>query len=571
VKTEPVDLDDIVVWSARSKNGRQVWIKVLANGDAASGLYDLDVCHGGPERSRTDKVVSSLKQNEWIRVILRRSRGQQSVALWVGPPDKERYVGSFPDLNPGKDAALFDVGDESDDENTGSGYWDDLRVGGMLGAGQEVAPPEPRLRNVGEELPVIDFPVRVGKEKQLFIDDVIIESSVNLTRRLHPVNKHPDNPLIVADKPWEGVCVLINGSIMFDPDYGKYRAWYLAWGKHVGKPNHVAYAESEDGLRWTKPNVGLHEFEGSLNNNIVIPNIRSVTAVIRDPDDGDPGQRYKAIVRCNYGTGVWLSPDGLHWREHGLLIDQCYDATSVHRDPIGEKWIASVFFTWSDTYFMTTVDERDGEHDQMYFMPIFHYETIYLGLLRMYHLDSDKVDVQLASSRNAKHWDRLIREPIIPCSSVKGAWDYGNNCTSSDPPVRVGDELWIYYSGRSTMHNEVPNRGAIGLGTLRLDGFVSMNAGEEEGTLLTKPVRLCGKDLFLNVDAAEGVVQCEVLTDSSGPIRGFSRADCRPINKDRVREPVRWGSGKDLSSVSDKSVRLRFFLSNAQLFAFWTE
>ena len=559
VREGAVDLQDLTVWSADDNAG----LALLANGAAETGTYRLDVIHGAPGDTpwaRTDGVLTNLRQDEWLRVVMRRKTAAAPVDLWVGPPDDEGYVGTFPDRN--AEAGLFriELGDTSEEEYQGAGYWDDIRIGARLVDGRDVARPEPSLRDVGAELPVIELPIHVGRQKQLFVDDGVIESSAGVERVLHSVMKHPDNPLVVADKPWEGICVLIYGAVIRDPESGLFRMWYLAWGKHVGQSSYICYAESEDGFHWTKPNLGLHAFDGSTENNIVIPDVTSNTTVIYDPRDPDPLRRYKAVIR-DRGTRAWLSPDGIHWTDHGVILDQCYDSTTVHWDPVGEKWFASVkifrdgkrargyaeskdFFHWTDTYFMATVDELDAPDDQMYAMICFRYESVYLGLLRMYHVDADMVDVQLASSRNAKHWDRLIREPLIPLNPTRDEWDYGNNSPSTDPPIRMGDELWIYYCGRSTTHDEQPNRGAIGLGTLRLDGFVSMRASGEPGTVLTKPCVLDGNALFVNADAAGGRIRVEIQDESGaaitplhdGQLRGRRRrrgADRRSLARGR--------------------------------------
>jgi len=580
------DLDDVTVWSA----GRRVGLDLLANGDADSGAYRLDVVHGVPgsgERARTDRVASGLKQHEWLRLLLHRKAAEGIVELWVGPPGREQFAGAYTDLNPDAELTSVEIGDTSEGRRQGAGYWDDVRIGGLLEPGQAVAPPEPPLRDVGRELPEIHVPIPVGREKQLFVDDAIVESATGLTRALHPVRKHPGNPLVVADRPWEGRCVLIYGAVIRDPESGSFRMWYLAWGKHVGQSSYICYAESEDGLHWVKPDLGLHEFKGSTENNIVVPNVTSNTTVIYDPRDPDASRRYKAVIR-DRGTRAWLSPDGIHWRDHGVIMDQCYDSTTVHWDPAGQKWIASAkifrdgkrargyaeskdFFHWSDTYFMATVDERDAPDDQMYAMIVFRYESVYVGLLRVLHVESDVVDIQLATSRNAKSWDRPLRTPFIPCSPEKGTWDYGNNSPSTDPPIRVGDELWFYYSGRGTTHGEAPNTGAIGLATLRPDGFVSMDAAEEDGVLTTKPCLLQGARLYVSADAHGGSLRAELLDEAGGVIEPFSSHHCAPIDSDSIQAPLNWGEAGGLAALEGRPVRIRFHLTNAKLYGFWTE
>ncbi len=589
VRAKAVDLEDMTVWEAKASNGRPVGLILLANGEAAKGTYRLDLVHGGKkgnEQTRVDGVVKALPQARWVRIVQRRRRADGHVDLWLGSPGHEALVGTYADLLPAGDPRSVEIGDTSTSRHRGSGYWDDIRLGGVLADGGTVAPPEPPLRDVSKELPVIKTPIVVGRQRQLFVDDAVIESSRGLKRTLHAVKKHPMNPLIVPEHPWEGKCVLLYGGVVRDPEGGKFRMWYLAWGKHVGQPSFVCYAESDDGLRWTKPRLGLRSYRGSKQNNIVMDGW-SQTTVLHDPDDPDPSRRYKAVLRLN-GTRGFLSPDGLRWRDVGVILEQAYDGTTVHWDPVGRKWIAMVkvfrdgkrsrgyaesrdFVHWTDTYFMATVDRRDAPADQMYAMYLFYYEGVYFGLLRMYHTDSDVVDIQLATSRNGKHWDRSIRTAFIPTTPREGAWDRANNAVPSTPPVRVRDKLWFYYSGRGTLHNEKPNTGAIGLGTLRVDGFMSMDAQDSGGALTTKPLRLSGRRLFVNADAKAGRLCVEILDERGEVIAPFARANCQAITTDGVRQALRWRGATGLEAIANRTVRLRFHIEGAKLYAFWCE
>jgi len=588
-REEPTELEDLLLCSVRSKSGR-TGVEILANGTARESTYQLDVRSadkpGSKELLRKDAVVSGLHQDEWIRIVQHRKRSAGIVELWAGPLNEEVMVGTFFDADPAEDSFTLELGDGSTSTSRGAGYWDDVRIGGLLQEGQSVAAAEPPLRDVSQEVADQKLPILVGKQRQLFVDDAVIESSTGLERTLHQVKKHPASPLIVPDKPWEGKSVLLYGGVVRDPESGRFRMWYLAWGKHVDQPTYICYAESADGISWTKPDLQLVEHEGSKQNNILMPGW-SQTSVLYDPEDPDPNRRYKAVLRLN-GTRGFLSADGIHWRDQGVILEQAYDGTTVHWDPVEKKWVAMVkifrdgkrargyaeskdFLHWTDTYYMMTVDERDLSGDQMYAMYMFNYETAYFGLLRMYHTDSDVVDIQLATSRNGKHWDRSIREPFIPTSSEKDSWDFANNAVPSTPPICVGDELWFYYSGRSTLHNEVPNDGSIGLATLRVDGFFSMDATENEGVLTTKPLQLTGDTLCINGDASRGSIRVEVLDEGGSVIQPFSPAHCQPLDADSVRHVVDWGESGNLSKLKGRTVRLRFLMQNAELYSFWSE
>jgi hypothetical protein len=332
----------------------------------------------------------------------------------------------------------------------------------------------------------------------------------------------------------------------------------------------------------------VFEFEGSKANNIlwqgrgIKPNF--------DPRDPDPNRRYKGMTREAGFTPVF-SPDGVHWKRGDKpATNQAYDATSFHWDPVNEKWIASVkmfkdgkrvrgyaessdYENWTDTYLMLTADERDDPEDQLYSMRIFRYESIYVGLLKVYHVSTDKCDIQLAFSRNAKHWERPCRTPFLSNSPEENAYDRGN-IDESGNPIRMGDELWFYYSGRSTLHNQAPEEtnGSLCLATLRLDGFISLDAAQNEGTLLTKPLLLEGRSLYVNADAQGGTIGVEIVeAEGDTPIEPFGFANALPISANGVRQEVTWTGDPNLEDLKGKPVRLRFSLRNARLYSFWME
>ncbi len=585
-KSGSAELDELVIWSAKSDQRQPIGLSLFARSSTQDDRYQIDVEHARSVRSktrqRTAAVLRDLTSSEWIRVILHRRRDSGKVDLWAGRPGAERSVGTFADLAPAADPATVELGDTSTKTFHGSGYWDDIRIGGLLKDSAGLAPPEPPLRDVSRETAKVPTPIPVGRARQLFLDDVVIESQNGLQRRLHPVEKSQHNPLIVPDRAWEGRSVLLYGGVVRETS-GRFRMWYLAWGKHVGQPSFICYAESDDGIKWNKPSLGLRDYGGSTANNIVLPGW-SQTSVLFDPHDANPQQRYKALLRYN-GMRGFTSPDGIHWRDRGVLIDQAYDGTTLHWDPVGQKWLAMVkifkdghrargyaesrdFLNWTDTYFMSATDDRDADDDEMYAMALFHHQTLYIGLLRMYHKDRDVVDIQLAVSRNAKHWSRPDRTPFIPTGTKRTDWDYGNNAVPATPPIRVGDELWFYYSGRSTRHDEIPNDGAIGLAKLRVDGFVSLDA-DETGILTTRPLKLEGAKLFLNADASGGEIRAELLNRDGESLPKFTKDASTLFNGDSVQHQVQWQGNPKLPQQQE--VRLRLHLKRAKIYAFWTE
>ena len=122
----------------------------------------------------------------------------------------------------------------------------------------------------------------------------------------------------------------------------------------------------------------------------------------------------------------------------------------------------------------------------------------------------------------------------------------------------------------SRRYRSVPDIGAILLSRLRLDGFVSIDAGELKGSLLTVPLQLKGRRLFVNVDAAEGEVTAEIFDSRGREVMGsFSVEHSQPVRGDHLEAELKWSGGGDLSALGDKRVRIRFHLRQAHLYSFW--
>ncbi|MDP1592571.1 MAG: hypothetical protein Q8M07_32710 [Prosthecobacter sp.] len=172
-------------------------------------------------------------------------------------------------------------------------------------------------------------PIAIGSRRELFVDDFLIEKlSGKAEQRLH--HPQPQEIAITHDLPWEGSG---SGYHSIFKDGDKYRMYYKSWQLTVtpdGKVNtgehplFCCYAESDDGIHWRKPELGLHEFNGSKANNIVIPHANmgdlkpdgGHPAVFKDDNPAaTPDAKYKAIVRSRGAKGLLAlkSADGLRW------------------------------------------------------------------------------------------------------------------------------------------------------------------------------------------------------------------------------------------------------------------
>ncbi|MCH5376234.1 MAG: glycosyl hydrolase family 32, partial [Planctomycetes bacterium] len=118
------------------------------------------------------------------------------------------------------------------------------------------------------------------------------------------------------------------------------------------------------------------------------------------------------------------------------------------------------------------------------------------------------------------------------------------------------------------LQNGMYDRGATGVAFLRRDGFVSMDAGQDAGTLTTRPLRFTGSKMFVNADTDQGELFAEILDESGEVIEPFTRENCRRVQADSTIEPIAWRGG-DLTALSGRPVRFRFTLQNGSLYSFW--
>lgn len=470
--------------------------------------------------------------------------------------------------------------------------------------------------------------MNIGTRKQLLVDDYVVEDTWNLERRIIRPAKHHANPVLVADRPWEHSNRpgqrnkgLHGNSVLYDADEGLFKLWYnSSHFVHWNGPEDntytywIGYATSRDGLVWEKPDVGLFEFGGSTANNVVLTGEWWATCgtVLKEDREPDPARRYKLLYTDIFGVrspetlvaqaragalrpGVCIawSPDGVRWTPHAgnPVIDGESDTMNTVfwderlqryvlylRPPVyAGRWKRRVaraesadLLRWSFPETVVTPDELDPV--EVYGMPVFPYEGLYFGLLQIYYSDTSMtIDAQLAFSRDGKRWDRLpARPPFIERGIEHGqAREFDCGMVFPLPPVRVGDELWFYYTGHNVLHNDTgAQESAVGLATLKRDRFIARRpVRPTEGALVTRAFRCAGDDLEINACAANGRLQVEVLTESGAVIDGFGRRECAAFAGDALAHAVRW-NGAGLSRLRGRTIRLRFSLSEADLYAF---
>ncbi|UCH36222.1 MAG: hypothetical protein JSV65_07675 [Armatimonadota bacterium] len=465
--------------------------------------------------------------------------------------------------------------------------------------------------------------------RQLFLDDANIAGMDGLRRTMHQPLKHSANPVVPADKPWENM-TSVYGTTMYDEHMRRFRMWYLIGCPSDGEftdadtgerypipqTTRVGYAESDDGVTWAKPDLGQLEWRGSTANNMLAigrqnPEGMSVLVDERDPD---PAHRYKALFwdhaadGCHYhqelkrvlwrettdSDGAYLawSGDGIHWTHspHNPVIKAYMDTSqNLLWDPRIERYVAfsrfgfgrkiarsesEGFVHWSEPQLVLECDEADGEASQFYGAGIDVYEGLYVGMLWLYREGGDGcIDTQLGVSRDGIRWERVADRQVFLPLGDPGSWDDGM-ARCAERIIRVGDQLYIYYSGVNGPHSgpKFPadtivrkSKPGIGLCTLRRDGFVSLDAGTDGGSLLARPFPLPAGRLHLNIDARNGRCVVALQHQDGSVIPGFEQS--QPISGDRLDAEVNW-RGDTWPSVG-QTVALRIALENASLYSYW--
>lgn len=392
--------------------------------------------------------------------------------------------------------------------------------------------------------------------------------------------------------------------------------WYQGVG---GDSADVSYAESKDGIHWTKPDLGIIEYAGSRKNNIVGPNgACHIPSVIRVPHPTSPDKQWAIYGYARdpksgaSGPSVAYSPDGLHWdwqrkpEQYGLFSSS--DVTNFFHDPYANRFTATYKTTnrrhravgvavsqdglkWSKPVegAVFGADDLDPDAAQIYGMPVFPYQGMYIGQPWIYHARWIKygkytkpevmyeaqegsprtVDAQFAWSHDMLSWTRPpVREPFISLGP-DGSWD-SKMIYTARAPVIVGDKLFFYYGGFDRVHDDNgETKGAIGLATLRIDGFCSMHAGSREGWLISRREVFNTPVVTINANCAPGgYVTAELIDRNNKVIPGLSQQDCVPFTGDSIRHELTWKTKQFPKKLLDKDKKVRFYVKNADLYSY---
>lgn len=380
----------------------------------------------------------------------------------------------------------------------------------------------------------------------------------------------------------------------------------------------TAMAISTNGRDWEKP-----QFDVQPGTGLVQTDPRDSSTVWLDQDDPDPKRRYKMwrshSENGTFGLSLHFSTDGVHWGPRVLRTGSAGDRTTVFYNPFRKVWVYSLRHGWGEPRARRYWEVKDllaGPHwkaiteppmwvgsdrldplradlqvtPQLYNLDAVAYESLMVGLFTIWRGDKNIPEgrpkpnsVWLGFSRDGYHWDRPDRRPLIDVSEKKGDWNWGNVQSVAGGFQVAGRNLNFYFSGRAGAEGKRDGGGAMGLATLRRDGFASMDAGPEGGVLTTRPVRVNGRFMFANMkpSAPGGEVRIEILhadgrpiavtkNDTKQQLTPFTKELAIPLSADQTLMGVSWQNGiQDLQMLAGRTVRFRFHVTNASLYSFW--
>lgn len=290
-------------------------------------------------------------------------------------------------------------------------------------------------------------------------------------------------PLLRADKPWEEYCVA-GGTVIREGN--RWRMWYGAYDRNYRRDDDacLCYAESPDGLHWTKPDLGLVDYQGTKHTNILISGrqVGGFAFSYAFLDEGkDAREKYKMIWQRFKPQDAWwvyggTSSDGIRWTLLPKPLSPRNSDTTTPCIPDGGKYrlytrvwqggdfrgARAVGYTESDHFgdFPDPVeifshDDHDPEGMQFYSNAATKLaDRLYVMFPAAFYTKNQTVRSHLAWSRDGVHFSRYGREPVVDLGTkfdAKGVY-VGPGAVPGDAP----NTWWFYYLGTNVEHDSKP-------------------------------------------------------------------------------------------------------------------
>ena len=471
--------------------------------------------------------------------------------------------------------------------------------------------------------------------RQLFIDNFIIERSINISKSLHsPESK---GPVLTGDKNFQQTGVQTRNAPQWNSQKKAWEWFYWAYYDSATDARKDHYAISKDGINWDKPDLGLYEFNGAKNMPYDLPGGPTIKGrymyhILRDEIGRDSSKRYKGFFGSK-DRKIGFSPDGLKWEFPDIPMIPSYDESHLTYDEQSKQFIASVklhtewgrsvylstskdFMEWSDPKLIFHADEIDNENRikriqfavdhpeylappviedrgytaQVYQMAIMPYQGIYIGFPLIFNPAGPSSNnytglnqTELTVSRDLYNWERVANRELFLGIEKWDSKNFGYHqiLPTSRPIIKDDGEIWIYY-------NAIRTRGLMELYPKDIQDFLNENIGSAICLATLRP------DGFVSLDAKnQGIVitkpikinrnaSIHINVDSTN---GYLAAEVLdPISM----EPLPGYTFENCEKISEDStdkkinwktndkinndiVRLKFILEKSSLYSFWSK
>ena len=452
----------------------------------------------------------------------------------------------------------------------------------------------PRVLRAGETIKSERSPIDIGSRRELLVDDFLIASQEGVKLKLHA--PEPRDVALVCNAPWEG-----NTSAYYTlfQDGDRYRIYYRASHfdekeKKATHPEFTCYAESRDGLTFEKPKLGLFEFGGNKDNNIIwtSPGTHNFTPFKDENPACAAEARYKALANgttqlngnkksCLYAL---QSADGLRWSrmsDEPVLTAGAFDSQNLaffdsQRGEYRAYWrifssgvrairtaTSKDFLHWENQADLTYGDAPTEHLYTNAIRPYFRAPHLFVGFPTRFQPNNQQVEPVFMTSRDGLSFYRWS-DAIVPITAPQDREGNRSNYMTWGLLQLPGNERELsvyateaYYAGPGSRVRRF---------AYRTDGFVSARAEAAGGTLISNPLCFTGSSFTLNI-VSRGNTRVELQTAAGKPLAGFALNDCQPIRGDAIEQKVAWKGGS-LASLAGQTVRIRFALNDADLYSF---
>lgn len=450
-------------------------------------------------------------------------------------------------------------------------------------------------------------PVDIGTRIEMFVDEQLVDPAHTryVALKLHPPTRR--EIVLTADQPWEGPGSAYYTVIQDGPRVRLYYRGHIPDGGDASADQVTCYAESADGVTFTRPQLNLYEFQGSKQNNIVYRGVEAhnFAPMLDANPDAEPNARYKAVGGFGGRLFAFSSPDGIHWsrmQSEPIAIRGEFDSLNVvfwdahaklyrlysrrwtepgYRGYRGVQSSTSTdFLHWSDPTPNRYAARGDGEPPLEHFYTNatttcpgapHHYLSFPMRFVPDRKVasplpDAGVSDAAFLSSRDGQQWDRSFLEAWLRPGRDPRNWTHRNNMPANGIVQTRPDEFSLYASE----HYAWPDNRLRRL-SVRRHGFASMHANAERGEFTTRPLTFTGAFLRLNfATSATGSVRVELQDEQGRPLPGRTLAESTEMFGDELDAVVTWRDGGDLSAWAGQPVRLRIVLQDADVFALQT-